>query len=507
MLKKDILNNTNNSDKKYKSFLDLFRKNILTPVDHNKPLIEGVNESPLTYLPTLIKMSIELEIHNKRPINCFPLRKSIIPKYMPIDTTTLVHMLFPKEKNVNKKLYLTKGYMVKNRDLLWTKIFKTGNACFKSKKYRFYHMIFTDGIGCSVLLIRKDKYNKDKRNKSFTMRKPKSYKECYYLNEISETERVKLTNYDLVGIDPGKDDLIYCTNGKTEKITKNNKVKHRTPIFRYSQNQRRYETKSKRYHNNIYNLKKNTYISLDDKTGLKYNILECEEFLCQYSSKSCMYGSTQKYIDVKNIINKYLHKFYVKEIHRRYKWFSFINVQRSETKMINNFRKKFGSNKKVVVCIGDWSQRRQMKYKEPTKGKSFRKLFMKNGYKTYLINEYNTSKKSFIDGTDLEKFRKKVNPKPNKNNIKVIHGLLRSKSVPNNKSSKAILFNRDFNGAMNILRKAQCIIKKQPIPLYLTHSANLHRIDQPDRLRKRKMAPVSSGFIATKRKAKVNNKK
>ena len=32
-----------------------------------------------------------------------------------------------------------------------------------------------------------------------------------------------------------------------------------------------------------------------------------------------------------------------------------------------------------------------MKYKEPTKGKGFRTLLKKNGYKVYLVNEFRTS--------------------------------------------------------------------------------------------------------------------
>ena len=48
-----------------------------------------------------------------------------------------------------------------------------------------------------------------------------------------------------------------------------------------------------------------------------------------------------------------------------------------------------------------------MKNHEPTKGKSFRRLFKNCSYKTYLVDEYNTSKKSYVNGTELEKFKKR----------------------------------------------------------------------------------------------------
>ena len=45
-----------------------------------------------------------------------------------------------------------------------------------------------------------------------------------------------------------------------------------------------------------------------------------------------------------------------------------------------------------------------------------------------------------------------------------MHGLLRSKSVPNNKSKKSILIERDINASLNIRTKAICILKNINIP-------------------------------------------
>ena len=140
--------------------------------------------------------------------------------------------------------------------------------------------------------------------------------------------------------------------------------------------------------------------------------------------------------------------------------------------MINNFKHKFGDENNTLICIGDWSQKHSMKHKEPTKGKTIRKIFKNAGYKLFLINEYNTSKKSFIDGSEMEKFRTRRNPKPwLKHQRRQVHGLLRSKNVTekNNKPVQ-LLVNRDMNGSMNILKKAICIMYNIPIPDYLTKS-------------------------------------
>ena len=68
-----------------------------------------------------------------------------------------------------------------------------------------------------------------------------------------------------------------------------------------------------------------------------------------------------------------------------------------------------------------------MKYLDPTKGKGFRDLFRKYGYKVYLVDEFKTSCKcSKCLGGDCEKFREKVNMKTGSKFL--IHGLLKCKT-------------------------------------------------------------------------------
>jgi hypothetical protein len=166
------------------------------------------------------------------------------------------------------------------------------------------------------------------------------------------------------------------------------------------------------------------------------------------------------------MINDVLQKYYNKELFRKLKWYSFMNKQRSENNMLNRFENTFGSPTENIICIGDFDNR-NMKNKEPTKGKSFRKLFKRAGYKVYLVNEYNTSKKSFLNGEETEKFRYRQNPRPWKTDVRKCHGLLRFDSVQENKLCAHILVNRDFNGSMNILKKAKCILANKDVPEYL----------------------------------------
>jgi hypothetical protein len=42
--------------------------------------------------------------------------------------------------------------------------------------------------------------------------------------------------------------------------------------------------------------------------------------------------------------------------------------------MLNNFKRIFSNEKDVVVCFGDYKQKKQMKFKEATKGKEMQTL-------------------------------------------------------------------------------------------------------------------------------------
>ena len=143
-----------------------------------------------------------------------------------------------------------------------------------------------------------------------------------------------------------------------------------------------------------------------------------------------------------------------------------MNRLRSEQRMINNFKKIFGKPEDVIVCFGDYEQRKHMKFKEPVKGKGFRTLFRKNGFQTFLVDEFRTSCKcSKCEGGSCEKFMIRENPKPFRFNLRLSHGLLSCKSCYN-------VWNRDCNGATNIYKIAFNAIHKMDRPDYLRRTTN-----------------------------------
>ena len=100
--------------------------------------------------------------------------------------------------------------------------------------------------------------------------------------------------------------------------------------FRYSQDQRRKETKMKKYNNIILAMKT---IKIQGRT-----IIEYETELSHFNKKSLNISKFKEYLREKNRINHILFGFYRKELFRKLKFGKYINVKRNEQKMIRRMK-------------------------------------------------------------------------------------------------------------------------------------------------------------------------
>jgi len=393
--------------------------------------------SPMDYFPCMIKMMKQVEKEEQTISNVFPMRSEVIPKHIRLDTTTLVHLLMTKKQG-NKSDYLTKGNLKRKEDKIWEFFFRTERKMFHKKYYEFHHMIETDGVSCSLLLLRKDLIGK----KLPMMKKGLSTET--YIDEL--TEYSQLQNKKIVAIDPGKCDLIYCVDDDKKEANK----------FRYSQDQRRKETKKKKYSKIQLELKKE---KINGKT-----IIEWETELSKLNRKSLNIQKFKEYIQKKSEINNVLYKFYETYIFRKLRLQSYRNTKKSEQKMINQFKKIFGNEKEVIVCFGDYEQKQHMKFKEATKGKGMRTLFRKAGFQTYLVDEFRTS--CMCSNCEIgicKKTMVRKNPKPYRSGNIIVHGLICCKNGCG-------YWNRDVNGATNIYKIAYNAINNKERPNYLSRS-------------------------------------
>jgi len=474
-IKTDILEITNEykSDEKYHKWIKEIKKSITPNKDkyQKDSLYYDLQCNPQDYLPCMIRMMKQVEKDKVMIYNVFPMRNDIIMKSVKLDTTTLVHLLMTKKQG-NKTDYLLKGNLKKYENKIWEFFFRTERQCFKKPKYTFHHMMETDGVSCSILMLRNDLIGK-----RLPLTKIGSNTE-QYIDELTDYTIIK--NKKIVCIDPGLSDILYCVDNDNKDANK----------FRYTQDSRRKECKIKKYAKIILEFKKE---KIDGKTVIEY-----ETELSKLNRKTLIIKDFKEYIKKKSEINNKLYKFYEKYIFRKLKLNGFMNRKKNEQKLINNFKKIFGKPEETIVIFGDFEQKQHMKYKEPIKGKGMRMLFRQNNYKTYLVDEFRTSCMCSICKTEIgrcEKFQIRENPKPYKSGNILVHGLISCKNCFN-------VWNRDVNGATNIYRIAKNAINEIKRPKYLCREKKDENI-KVDKPKKEKIKTVVQKKVKTNKSVKV----
>jgi hypothetical protein len=252
----------------------------------------------------------------------------------------------------------------------------------------------------------------------------------------------ELRSKKIVCVDPGCSDLIYCGS-------KDNDGNLET--FRYTQNQRRLETRTKKYNKIIEEVNNTTFIN-------GKNIKEIESVLSIHNKRTCNYEKFKNYLIEKNKLNLLLFSHYEKTFFRKFKLNRYINTQKSESKMIKNFTKKFGEPNDVLFIMGDYDKgSSNICGIEPTICKKFRRIFKNAGFRTYLVNEFRTSKLCNCCNCEISPFMIRQSHKPNdiKVNKKItINGLL---SHQEDKQKCEIIHNRDKNAVQNMLNIVKSI--------------------------------------------------
>jgi len=402
-VKKDLTSfNELESDKKYHKWILEQRKLIYqskTKFEEDN-IYYDLKVKPQDYLKSMFYICRELEkVYNQikkdnesindeekkkkqiRLFNVVPLRTNIIQKSICLDSCGLINNFLDKslktdeDKNKDKNEEIKNSQKYKNRDiggnvhnidnynykqndnqkLLWDYFFRTNKRVFKKNKYQFNYMIKTDGISVSILFVRVDnKGNPVKKQKG------KMYKEqldCEYIEKAELTD--ELRKMKIVTIDPNDGgDLIYC-GSKNE----NDELE----TFRYTQNQRRLETRTKKY------MKITEKVNNETKIN-NQTIKQIESTLSVLNSKTVNCEEFKKYVTEKNKVNKILYTHYQQEFFRKFKLNKFINMQKSEAKMVENFKSKFGTPDKIIIVFGDHDKgQHNMKGLEPTICKKFRK--------------------------------------------------------------------------------------------------------------------------------------
>jgi len=288
------------------------------------------------------------------------LRKSCIPKYITLDTASLIRLFMG---NGMKQQLLTN--VKENKSDVWKMFFRMNMKIFNpQKEYIFNYTLQTDGIGCSLLFRHRSIEDKKhgQRVDSFEINIP-------YIDNLSDDQFAILKNKKIVSGDPGKKYLMYMMDDEGNEL-------------KYSCMKRDTESLAKR----------NRKITLANKKKSNYEVIKYETELSKYSSNTVDYDKFKQFIWTKHWVNEQTKHFYEENLYRKLNWRKKTYRQRSEDRFLNNIENKFGSKEDIVVCLGDWSNKNTIKGLAPTMGIGLKRIISKK-FTTMLIDEYNTSKK------------------------------------------------------------------------------------------------------------------
>ena len=380
-LKKAIIENKfNEIPKEFTEWFNCHHKNII-PTDFTKSIPYDCHVYPFKYIKYSFYMNAKFEEYNdkiqdliskttdekeikelnSKTIKLFQplsLRNNCTPKYITIDTATLINLF--SEKGQKGKLLQN---LKEKQELVWYDYFRMDKKIFRpSRDYIFNYTIQTDGIGCSLLF--KHISLKDKK---FGSKLKTVSNDIPYIDDLSDYQMEIIKKRKMVTADPGKKFLLYMMDDEGNEL-------------KYSCMQRDTESLAKRNRRIMKTNKENN------------NVIEYETQLSNYTSKTVNYNKFKDFIRVKHETNEKTKPFYENQIYRKLNWRTKTYRQRSEDKFLNNIENKFGSPSDIVVCIGDWSNHNTIKGLASTMGIGLKRLVSKK-FITMQIDEYNTSKK------------------------------------------------------------------------------------------------------------------
>lgn len=480
---KNILTNNEQCISDHSEWINKERPNIMPNTLSINGYEKDIKCNTSNYIQPIIYMNKKLEPHDIPLTQFFPLRKTIYPKYITLNTSGLIDIFI----HSNKNYYFKNTFDLKNQ--LWNKYFNLKKL--KLKDHEFAYSIEPDGYAVSVMFINKNdicKLNKKIKNmrnkrspskeggytkktheqkvnikinkktldeqmnkqhrKNFKALPKEKQEEIIFKKKLSETfphieTLVKnkstyemITKYygnnKIIVADPGKRSELYLMGVRNPNEI--NKISHHKRENKFKQykflnlttKERITKTKRLKYRNMINTRKYKQQVN-------NKSIKNHENELVGYNANTCNLMKFYEYINKKLEINEQLLIEYNNEFYRKLKWYGYINSQRYDDEMLNKIEATFG--KDILIVLGDWSMKGKLNFISTPNMRIKNKLAER--FKVILIDEFNTSKYHHKHKIKCEKMKikryKKTKSEKRKENDK-IHEL--EKTTSSSLSSK-----------------------------------------------------------------------
>ena len=306
----------------------------------DKPLLYHLKVKPHRFVRCMYAMSKEKEAQEAGSFALYPLRRSLVPKHVRFDQKALRDLLhlgqsdYIKEKAKKRKLMneteidctvpsrkRTREEMLEENTELFSRILDLRSVHI-SKQDRFDFAFTTDGVGCRIQVIRIKNSKTVKASNKFPKRG------IWAIDELKKVTRSG--NVHVIGIDPGKRELICATDMKDTKKT-----------IRYTLDERRRDLCVKQYAKECNDKKPD-------------NVLEAEKALSAFNSRSACLDTFRAYCTQRHKTLEASLAFYSQPFHRHQRWKKVIKEQKSEEKLYNKIRQMKTDSTPLVLAYGAW---------------------------------------------------------------------------------------------------------------------------------------------------------
>ncbi len=288
----------------------------------DKPLLYHLKTRAARFLPIMRTMSLEAEAVGGKAMALFPLRRSMVPKHVRFDKTSLPAVL---EALRNERL----GRKRKRGDdgsFTFATVLDPRAAKVK-QGWRIKDGFTTDGVTARIQHA-VDKRPVGSKADIVSTRIPK--RGIFAIDELKRVSR--LEQWQVVGVDPGKRELVVAMDVETP-LSK--------PV-RYTQAQRLRETLSAQY-------------KAEAERERPDEVKEAERRLADFNSKTARTDAFCRYCSecLQSLTLRLAH--YGDLAHRRRRWKRAIKTQQSEERLFKRLEgMQKEKNRSVVLAYGSW---------------------------------------------------------------------------------------------------------------------------------------------------------
>jgi transposase len=339
---------------------------------------------------------------------------------MTIDTRSMVQLLFVLAPALKKDDFIKSGAQgnPKIRNKAWGFFFKNPRKIFRGKlknSLKFTGVMSTDGYDCAFQfahpLRKQSPGHGGQRKKRRTGEDKKALVRESYVTKMSQEEKwlAMAHRTQVVGIDPGKGDIIHAVGSEPNDVGK-------LPRMRLTRVERRYGLQTKKRAARLLKERKKRNVingrSVHEHEQLYYRSLRTAAV--KTSSLSLAHYRRFLYITHHELRTPEYSSFYRRTIFRSQAFIGYQARQRSEAAMLAKFFQTFGRN--CIVVYGNWGARNMhMRHHSPTLLKTgVCRILNSAGYTVYLADEFNTSKACFdcdVQNGVCERFLMVRNPR------------------------------------------------------------------------------------------------